>query len=196
MVNLDLNSNGFVGKGNERICYVHPEDSAKVIKVQYNDKKKRNQNLIELLYYSFLVKKKTDFSHVAKFFGSVETSQGKGLVFEKVENYDNTRALSLHEVIKYNILSKDEVLELLHELYFNLKKNKIIFADVGFDNIVCKKTEDNKWSLVVIDGLGSRHTGFKLWMSMHSRFYIKYKLRRQFSKILKSCEKIFYVSQN
>ena len=193
---LELKDELFIGKGNERICFLHPKDPKKVIKVKYNNINGRNQNIIEYRYYNHLKKNKVDFSHIAKFYGSVNTDKGEGLVFERIENYDNTSVLTLADAIKEKILEYHEVKALLNELYLNIKDNQIVFTDIGFDNIVCRKNEDKSWSLVIIDGLGTRHTGFKLWLSMNSTLYARYKVYRQFSKLLSVFYKNFSALEN
>lgn len=148
-MSLELKNENILGMGGERLCYIHPEDSTKVVKVKYNNSASRNQNLIELIYYSSLLARNVDFSHLTRFYGEVETSVGRGLVFDRVENFDKSPLLNLSQVIENKILLHDEIEILLQELQYNLRKNNIIFADIGFDNIVCKKTEDGKFSLRV-----------------------------------------------
>lgn len=56
---LILKEEDFLAKGNERACYLHPEDKNKAIKVTLeNSKRKKNkQTKMEIDYYKQLEKK-------------------------------------------------------------------------------------------------------------------------------------------
>lgn len=53
---LILKDEDFVGKGNERACYLHPEDNSKAVKITYenNNRKISKQTKIEVAYYNKL----------------------------------------------------------------------------------------------------------------------------------------------
>ena len=75
-----LKDENFIGKGNERACYVHPEDCNKAIKITYenNNRKESKQTKLEVKYYKELEKRKMiNFKHLPKYFGEVETDKGR-----------------------------------------------------------------------------------------------------------------------
>lgn len=88
---LILKEEDFVGKGNERACYLHPEDKNKAVKVTYenNNRKKSKQTKIEVAYYKKLLKRGlTNWKHLPKFYGEINTNKGKGFVVEIIRDYD------------------------------------------------------------------------------------------------------------
>lgn len=58
---VKLNDELLLAKGGERHCYIHPEDSQKVIKV-YKENNRNKQNDLEYLYYNYLTKRKLDLA--------------------------------------------------------------------------------------------------------------------------------------
>ncbi len=179
-----LDNSLLLGKGNERLCYIHPADETKVIKITY--KNIRNQSMIEYIYYEYLEKRGVDFSHITHCYGWIDIDDTKGLVFDRVSNSDGSKIFSLSQSIKENILNLNHHKKLLKELENYLLKNYIIFADVSLENILCVKQEDGDYKLVIIDGLGSRHLGIKFWLYRHVIFYTKYKLKHQWKKVMQN----------
>ncbi|MCT7512591.1 PhoP regulatory network YrbL family protein [Aliarcobacter cryaerophilus] len=171
----------FFASGGERDCYVHPDNNKKLIKIEQNNKT-RNQNELEFLYYNYLEKNKISQEHIAKCYGYVDTNLGKGLVFEKIVNYNGTEALSFSDVISKNLLSDSKELELIEELKNYIFSNNILFVDVGFFNILCQEVEKDKFKLIIIDGLGGRRVGFKFNLYLKSSLFTKYKIKKQWKK--------------
>lgn len=145
-----------IGKGNERICYLHPEDDSRVIKVSYEREKGRSkQSDIEIKYYKELLRrKKTDYwSHLPKFYGEVQTDQGKGFVVDLVKDYDGSVSKSFEYYIE-----KDGVEPYKKELevYKQYFLDKLIIFNYGMmpKNILRRRTSEDSAELVLIDGLG------------------------------------------
>ncbi|PHR70380.1 MAG: hypothetical protein COA66_12405 [Arcobacter sp.] len=181
---VQINRSHYLGKGGERECYVHPNDNTKVIKIMYLKGKHNFQNELEEEYYKFLDKKNVDFSHITKCFSWIETNKGKGLVFERIENYDKTRIETLSYYSKYTILDENVGKELLAELKDYVFKNSILFVDVSLSNIFCQKISKNKYRLIIFDGLGGRRKGIKFWFYLKSETFTKYKIKKQWKKFL------------
>lgn len=186
-----LKGSPVIGKGNERLCFEHPDDPDKLIKIVYNGAVSRNQNDIEERYFRYLKRKKTDLRHLSDFYGKVSTDIGDGLVFEKITNPDGTLALTLEDAISKHLLSIVEIKRLIGELYRYMFHNNIVFADISTVNILCRETDNGGLSLVVIDGIGSRYNNYKLWLYVHLPFYAKYKVYKQFSKLWRIIEERF-----
>lgn len=179
-----------IGKGNERLVFSHPEDHRKVIKIVHNHDKSRFQNEIESLYFEHLNRKNIDCPHIPKYFGKLETERGLALVFEKIVNFDGTKAFQIDELIRKRLLSPSAIKENLRQLFWSLFKNNIVFADISQKNLVCRREEDGGFSFIIIDGIGSRHKSFKLWMYMHVGVYAKYKIYKQFARLSKKIDSL------
>jgi hypothetical protein len=181
MKNLTLDNSLLLGKGHERLCYIHPDDATKVIKIGH--KKTRNQNEIESIYYRYLARTNADLSHIIRCYGYVCANNNRGLVFDRVMNSDLSQPLTFDEAIKTKAVSKDYAKALLADLKAYLEKNCIIFADIGLGNILCPKQANGEYKLVIVDGLGARRLGLKLWLSTHIPLYARYRIKSQWKKI-------------
>ena len=177
-----------LAKGNERWCYIHPDDDSKVIKITHKVKDGRSQNLLEAAYYRCLQEKGTPLTHLADCYGWIEIAGQKGLVFERIRDYDGNTALTLNQIIRGKLLSLEKIKSLLDDLIDYLEENKIVFVDSSFDNIICQRLKDGSYRLVIIDGLGGRRLGWKFWLYCHLPVYLNYKVKRQGKKVLRNLE--------
>ncbi|PHO16786.1 hypothetical protein CPU12_13860, partial [Malaciobacter molluscorum LMG 25693] len=81
-----LNNIEAIGKGTNRLCFIHPQDENKCIKITYSND--FSESLKEIKYYKFLQKKNISWKFLVKYYGSVETSLGKGEIFDLVRDYN------------------------------------------------------------------------------------------------------------
>lgn len=181
---IELNKNDIIASGRERDCYIHPFDDKKIIKVMKDSENISNQNRVDELYYKLLAKEKVPFSNIANYYGLVDTNLGKGLVFERVLNYDGTPSKSFRYVMTYKLISLEEQTHLICNLKKYLFKNQILFADSSLTNILYKKINENESKLVVIDGLGAKRMGLKFSLYRSFGVYKKYKIYKQWNKFI------------
>lgn len=184
MNNLKLDESLLLGKGHERLCYIHPGDNTKVIKIPHKKQKTRNQNELESTYYEYLNRTNADFSHVAMCYGHIIIDDSRGLVFDRVMNCDKSPPLTFAEAVKSRTFSKEYAMALLNDLRSYLEKNCIVFVDIGLDNIMCPKQDNGEYKLIIVDGLGARRPGLKLWLYTHVPLYAQYKIKSQWKKIM------------
>lgn len=181
-----LDDKHLLAKGGERACYINPNNSQQIIKVIYTTSKTHNnQNELENTYMTYLMKKNVDMSHIAKCYGYINTNLGKGLVYERIMDFDGTATNSFRFYIANKLLSKQIQEQLIQELKTYLETNLILFVDTSLTNIFCQQYEKDKFKLIIIDGLGAKRTGFKFWLYRNSKFYTKYKIKRQWDKFMK-----------
>lgn len=166
-----------IGKGNERACYLDPEDDSRVIKVSYDrDKGRSKQSDIEVKYYKELLRRKNmNWTNLPKFYGEVETDQGKGFIVDLVKDYDGSVSKSL----KYYI-DRDgvDVYKKELEIYKQYFLDNLVIFNYGMmpKNILRRRVDENNAELVLIDGLGD--VSFFTFPSKISYFARKKILRR------------------
>ena len=98
-----LKNKKIIGQGTNRACYIHPEDDSKCIKVTVSgDYSESNK---EKKYYKVLENKNISWEMLAKYYGTVATDLGEGLVFDLVKDYrgevSQTLESYLHSEVKY-----------------------------------------------------------------------------------------------
>jgi hypothetical protein len=180
-----LTDKDLLAKGGERACYIYPSDNTKVIKTIFAQGLHNNQNELEYTYMQYLERKGVDLSHITKCFGFVDTNIGKGLVYDRVIDFDNTPSKSFRYYVANKLLSQEAQEKLIEELRIYLNKNLILFVDTSLTNLFCKQYEKDKFRLIIIDGLGAKRTGVKFWLYRNSKIYTKYKIQRQWEKFIK-----------
>lgn len=191
MKSVSLENTTLLGSGNERFCYLHPEDENRVIKIPHNKgEKSRHQNELEYQYMRYLQQHDVDMSHISKCYGWIETDIGRGLVFQRVHDVKGMDSITFNKALKEDVLTVAEAKILLEELRIYLEQNTILFVDVGLDNILCQKQKDGNYKLVIIDGFGARRPGLKFWCYLHCKPYAKYKVQTQWKKLAVNFEKL------
>lgn len=181
---LVLKEEDLLAKGGERLCFVHPQDATKVIKIVYTHGVHNNQNELEFNYYAILKKRKVDFSHLVQCYDYIQTNKGNGLVFDRVLDYDGQASKSFRYYLANKLIPIDEQKKLLEEFRIYLEKNLILFVDTSLTNIFAQKISNNKFKIVIVDGLGAKRTGIKFLMYKYSKIYTQYKIKKQWKKFM------------
>ena len=174
MINLDGST--LIGKGGERECYIHPMDESKIIKVEYahNKAKSNDQNSLDIYYYQRLNQVEGVFDHIPRMYNRVETNKGSGLVFDSIVDYTGNVSKTFEEFVKSKQLNTVAEKRCLDELHGYILKNNIMFYDAVLSNILCQEYAKNQYKLIIVDGLGGRKIGLKLWLRMNVSYFKKH----------------------
>jgi hypothetical protein len=189
---VNLTEDLLLAKGGERLCYINPNDTTKVIKVlDPNIITHNRQNDLEYTYYNLLYSKydKNTLLNIAKCYGWADTNYGKGLMFERIIDYNGQDSKHLRYYLRNHLLSEQQETLLLTELKEFLESNLILFVDVSTVNLFCKEISRDKFTLVIFDGLGARRYNFKFFLYMKISFLAQYKLKKQWNKFIINCKK-------
>jgi hypothetical protein len=140
-----------VGKGRDRICYEHPNDSNLCIKVSINNDK---QSRREVSYFNFLKKKNADLSKISIFRGKVNTNKGLGYTFDLIRDHDKRISKTLRQCLESEEFTIAWIQPQISDLKNYLISNKICVRDISPSNISCKRTS-NGVNLFIIDGVSN-----------------------------------------
>lgn len=165
---LELEDRLRLGAGNERECYIHPHDAAKCIKVNRPGVVHRQQNRIERYYFRHLERRGLTGRYLPTFYGEVATTRGHGLVFERIVDHDGQASAPLAQALDQGAISRDEARRLADELFDFLLEEGVCLGDVNRDQVLVRDA-GVQWRPVIIDGLGTRRYGLKLWLVTRSR---------------------------
>ena len=143
-----------IGEGQERICYRHPEDPDKIIKLQKGSSDKQTRRELEL-YRRLARRKSTDYSQLPRYYGKVKTNLGEGFVTDLIRDYDGGISNSLYWYFERGY-PVEEFYPYLEELKQYLLDNQVVFSeDLRRTNVLFQRLSPERAQLVVIDGLGN-----------------------------------------
>ena len=169
-----------IGAGQERVCYRHPGDAGKLIKLQKGESDTQTRR--ELALYASLSRRGVhNFTHIPQFYGMLQTNLGEGFVVDLVTDFDGSISQSLwwHFERGYPVA---EFFPYLEELKQYLLDNLILFSnDMGRYNILFQKISPQQARLVVIDGLGN-HTAIN-WLD-NIGYFARRKINRRWQRFI------------
>jgi hypothetical protein len=160
------------GMGGRRICFVHPLEPDKCIKVLRTDdkrtirvKKKRlvptklrrkhnnndhEQKVLEMLHRQMGTKMS---AHLPICHGNLVTDMGPGLVLDLIRDFDGLISRSLRELITLGHRPA-EFRAAFNTLGRFLTEQRVLTRHLLDHNIVARHQSNGTWQLVIIDGLG------------------------------------------
>ena len=158
---LILKKDHYIGEGEIRLCYYHPDDMNLCVKIP-RETTTRNYTLKEIKYFKKLSKrKKKNYSY--KFFsdfqGEVLTNHGLGQIFDLILDYDSKEVSKTLEyyLLHSNIVSDDKIESALIKLKQMMIKHRVFTRDLRSRNICCRLINSkNDIELIIIDGIGHR----------------------------------------
>lgn len=176
---VSLSPQDFVAEGTDRKCFRHPRFPQRCIKVLH-PQRRPGRFWREIRYYLRLRRRAVDFRHLTAFLGLVDTSLGKGAVFDLVLDDDGRISKSLAFYLAqddrvFNEWAIREIEALKQDLY----DQWIVFHDLNPTNILVKRLGFDEYRLVVIDGIGHNHF---IPVASYSSRYARKKLTRVWNR--------------
>lgn len=158
---INISAKHYIGEGDIRTCYEHPENKFLCIKIPKPHVKEEYTNK-ELRYFKKIKKHtKNDSSFYSDYRGEVSTNLGIGQTFDLIRD-ESTGKIS--KTLEFYLLQNQQTIPIsklekaLSVLKDQMLKYKVFTRDLRARNICCKKLNENKIELVIIDGLG--HSDF------------------------------------
>ncbi|MHB0774451.1 YrbL family protein [Halomonas sp. WWR20] len=151
-----LEKSQLIGRGTERECYRHPQNSSLCIKVTHNHENDKQQNAKDYAYFKRLERRRVDWSHLPRCHGWVETDRGPGLAFDLVQDSHAQPLPSLKQLLASKRLDLKELHPALDRLHRYLRDNRIFISDLRDSNIVADIAQPGTPNLYIIDGVGDR----------------------------------------
>ncbi len=149
---LKLKEEQFLGDGNHKKVYIHPEDDHKCIKLLFTPDDPDMQR--EFRYRKALGKRADNMPLLTKYYGTVETDQGLGYVFERVVDYDGNSSRTLLAELEQP-LDKKGLEELLHDFREEFMRENFAPAGVDPDNFLVQRISEGKSRIRIIDNIGT-----------------------------------------
>ena len=172
---LYLTEKDFLGKGTAKKVYYHPEDKNLCIKILLDSS--QDIDTRDELWYRRACKKRVEQSSLlTKYFGTIETNLGTGLVFELVRDYDGKVSETLESLV-----SREKDISKIYELLQKFKKTffeeLIITKELYPCNLLVQRISEQESRIRIIDDIGMHHVLIPL------TFYSKTLIRHRGKKI-------------
>jgi len=172
---VDLTNARVLARGSERICYLHPEDPGKCIKVAIAPGSRQQQR--ELQFFRRLARRGGGWQHIPRFHGTVDTSLGTGLVVSRVRDYDGATSADLDSFIQRG--ETQGFPPALEQLKACFRERNIITCDMSLKNFLVRRLSPTTNELVMVDGLGNREfIPLASWLPAWGRMKMKRRWKR------------------
>ncbi|MGB0131906.1 PhoP regulatory network protein YrbL [Chlorobium sp.] len=176
---VDLTRARVLGKGSSRLCYVHPDDERKCVKVVYTRRKEIIEE--ELKYYRQYERRGVSWDMLARSYGIVHTNMGDGAVFGLARDFDGEISLTLDRYLPVMRGSafEGELRAALEVFRAYLFRERIVLRELKPDNVVYQRISPESGRLVLIDGVGNNQF---LPIANYSRIFVRHLLKKKWAK--------------
>ena len=151
-----LSDDLFLGDGNHKIVYAHPTDKNLCVKLLRTPDDEDFAK--EMRYRKVLGERAEKMTLLTKYFGEVETSKGKGYLFERVIDFDGKISQTVLNVLDDTVANK-KLLPATEKLLLDFKKNyfdeRFLLAGVDADNYLVQRTSETERRVRIIDNIGT-----------------------------------------
>ncbi|MCP4340235.1 MAG: hypothetical protein GY799_15425 [Desulfobulbaceae bacterium] len=165
-----------------RACYLHPEDTDKVIKIvrQKTTSRKKNANWQEWQHYHYLLKQHGKLDFINECYGFIETDLGEGLVWQCVRDGNGEISNTITNIMKspdgYDLGKVERVLDRF--CGFLIEKNIQLF-DLNPLNVMIRICPDGSYQAVSADIKGRYANHEFIPISTYIPFFSRRKLTRR-----------------
>lgn len=175
---LKLNEEQFLGDGNHKKVYIHPEDSHKCVKLLFTpDDPDMNR---EFRYRKVLGKRVEDMPLLTKYYGTVETDQGMGYVFERVVDYDGQASRTLLAELEQPS-DKARLEQILKDFRQEFLRERFAPAGVDPDNFLVQRVSEDEYRVRIIDNIG---TSAKFPLEYYIGFLSKKRAKKYWNRLV------------
>ena len=144
-----------MGAGGHQAAYIHPDDPSKCVKIAFDpedgDVKK------ELRYRRMCADKLARSKLVTKYYGTVETNKGAGLVFERVTDFDGASSLDLKDYLSAVSTAEeiDQSRALLMDFRRDFLSEGIAIVDTDITNFMVQRLSPTESQMRIVDNIGT-----------------------------------------
>ncbi|WP_274425507.1 YrbL family protein [Chelativorans sp. YIM 93263] len=148
-----------IGEGVERRVYLHPDNAGVVVKVlKIDDKPDRNE--IEEWYLNKV--RHVDTPFFPKIIGWEDTIHGKGLMFERIFDFNGEPSQPIAFHIANNNISLQKALRTCLDVLSWAEKQAVLVYDLNPNNLLVRRTDpDGNFEIVLVDGFGPKRLNWR-----------------------------------
>jgi hypothetical protein len=174
---VQLSSDRYFAQGSKRICFVHPHKQMLCIKIMKPEGEGRfvNENNRDIKDYLTLERMQNSelFDHIPKFYGTINTNLGEGLLLELIRDGDGKISQSLGDLIRMEGMTAPLKQSLRKLKSWQIRQN-LFTTDTGPHNVVVQKITSSNWKLFYIEGFLNKRFSFLIkYCTSFSKFMIR-----------------------
>lgn len=151
-----LSEDMLIGQGDHKKTYRDPTCPDRCIKIPMKTPDEDLEK--ELKYRRSRERRKLKSNLLTAYYGEVMTNLGKGYMFERVHDYNDTTSKLMGDLLK-EACSDDSKLPFVEEVLKKLKallsEELIVVSNLEVDNIAIQRISETKYIIRIIDNLGS-----------------------------------------
>ncbi|WP_162913323.1 YrbL family protein [Rhodospirillaceae bacterium SYSU D60014] len=186
--------------GRNRVCYLHPDDPSKCIKIRSQSADPKPRKLANRLHHriidltgwldfnsaemrNYCLVKESLRGHLPEYFGIQPTNLGPGLVVELVRDHDGQQSVALAEHIgRHGKIADPDLWRRFESLFERLRAHDVLLYDLNLLNIILRQDEAGVVTPVIVDlkSLNSRRTLLQLagWSKAEARRKLDRRIRQ------------------
>ncbi|OHV12061.1 YrbL family protein [Kushneria phosphatilytica] len=171
-----------IGEGNDRRVYRHPGEPERCVKVPRYPSRGSEQNEREKAYFARLTWRLDNWHHVPRYYGTLMTDYGEGLVYTLITDHDGrvSRTIRYYRQTDPSLLMCERFRQQLLSLGQYLENYWIVPSDLNDRNIVCQLGEEGL-RLWLIDGVANPSL---LPLATYWPWFARQRIRRRFNRFL------------
>lgn len=171
-----------LGDGNHKIVYAHPNDKNLCVKILFTTPDTDFDR--EMKYRKALGNKAEKMTLLTKYFGEVDTNKGKGYLFERVIDFDDSNSKTLLEYIQ-NPTDIDDLAKLLLDFKKEFISEKFVAAGMDPDNFLVQRISPTERIIKIIDNIG---TSAKFPILYYSDFLMEKRAIKYWHRFIKEIQ--------
>jgi hypothetical protein len=177
---IHLSQGDLIAESKTRVCYLHPHDPGKVIKIVRKKPAfwKQDANQKEWRHYLYLKRRHAKLDFMATYHGFVETNLGRGLVSDCIRDGDGSVSARLEEALanpeRYNLAAVAKAMDRICQTI--IAKNIQLF-DLNRYNLLIQILPDGSLNPISIDIKGRYNNYEFIPISTYIPFFSRRKLR-------------------
>jgi len=205
-IDVVLTDEQCIAVGQNRSCYLHPQNHDLCIKVDKPLGEGRNNtwpkrlrrrvlfwlpdissNRSEARFYQQQRQRIGDdfYRHAPRFEGAVSTNLGPGLAFELIRDSDGQMSRRLADCLAGQPQDVEQFVDLVDELYAFVRQHDVPLFDPNLHNLLVQRRSDQRDRLVVIDWKGGAANRELIPLSTLLPTHARRKVTRRFERIRK-----------
>jgi len=183
---ISLDAGDLISSGTGRVCYLHPTNPNRVIKLPAGGKKEALQaNMRELKGYQLLIREHVDLCCISHCYGFVETDRGTGLVCDCIRDDNGEISKTIRDIVVCEDgCDIDSILQVAEKLCDLLISKNIFLFDLNLGNIVLRRMHTGAFQAVVIDLKGRYENHEFIPLSSYLKYFARKKLKRRCDQLM------------